>query len=246
MIVPGSLDYLYYNQVLDHIPYEAYEIIPAVPNMPDKFKQNLDEMMQLAKPSSTNNFMNNYTTGSLNGMNNFSSNYSQFAQNMPVVGQNNYVQQNQYSMYGNSMNSYQQMNGSQYLDIAKQGYGYNNNFNTNDTFSRFNNNFQNGQANQMMSCNNYGNLNNIGMSNQVSDGKSFRESILDSAKSTGSKISSLPIWITGTAGLGIMIWTLRSLLSGKKNPAPEITMPSNCESFWSKLNPKKLLKFFKK
>ena len=25
MIIPGSLDYLYYNGILDHIPYEAYE-----------------------------------------------------------------------------------------------------------------------------------------------------------------------------------------------------------------------------
>ena len=28
MVMPGSLDYLYYNGVLDHIPYYAYETIP--------------------------------------------------------------------------------------------------------------------------------------------------------------------------------------------------------------------------
>jgi len=28
-VLPGSLDYLYYNGILDHIPYEAYEM-PAV------------------------------------------------------------------------------------------------------------------------------------------------------------------------------------------------------------------------
>ena len=27
-VMPGSLDYLYYNGVLDHIPYEAYEMTP--------------------------------------------------------------------------------------------------------------------------------------------------------------------------------------------------------------------------
>lgn len=31
-ILPGSLDYLYYNGVLDHIPYEAYEYGPIVQN----------------------------------------------------------------------------------------------------------------------------------------------------------------------------------------------------------------------
>ena len=31
-ILPGSLDYLYYNGILERIPYEAYEIIPASPS----------------------------------------------------------------------------------------------------------------------------------------------------------------------------------------------------------------------
>ena len=30
-ILPGSLDHLYYNGILERIPYEAYEIIPAAP-----------------------------------------------------------------------------------------------------------------------------------------------------------------------------------------------------------------------
>lgn len=34
-IQPGSLDYLYYNGILDHIPYEAYEgVVPAQPTLP--------------------------------------------------------------------------------------------------------------------------------------------------------------------------------------------------------------------
>ena len=28
-VLPGSLDYLYYNGILDHIPYEAYEMYPV-------------------------------------------------------------------------------------------------------------------------------------------------------------------------------------------------------------------------
>ena len=32
-VLPGSLDYLYYNGILDHIPYEVYDI-PAYPAAP--------------------------------------------------------------------------------------------------------------------------------------------------------------------------------------------------------------------
>ena len=31
-VLPGSLDYLYYNGILDHIPYEAYEGAPLPQN----------------------------------------------------------------------------------------------------------------------------------------------------------------------------------------------------------------------
>lgn len=31
-IQPGSLDYLYYNGIIDHIPYEAYEMTPMTPS----------------------------------------------------------------------------------------------------------------------------------------------------------------------------------------------------------------------
>ena len=31
-ILPGSLDYLYYNGIIDHIPYEAYEMTPMTPS----------------------------------------------------------------------------------------------------------------------------------------------------------------------------------------------------------------------
>lgn len=31
-VMPGSLDYLYYNGILDHIPYEAYETTPVMPS----------------------------------------------------------------------------------------------------------------------------------------------------------------------------------------------------------------------
>lgn len=31
-VLPGSLDYLYHNGIIDHIPYEAYEMTPMTPS----------------------------------------------------------------------------------------------------------------------------------------------------------------------------------------------------------------------
>lgn len=42
-ITPGSLDYLYYNGILDHIPYEAYEMTPGFANM------NATQYLNMAK-----------------------------------------------------------------------------------------------------------------------------------------------------------------------------------------------------
>ena len=39
-ILPGSLDYLYYNGILDHIPYEAYEY-PSVGQSGNNVRQEL-------------------------------------------------------------------------------------------------------------------------------------------------------------------------------------------------------------
>lgn len=62
-VLPGSLDYLYYNGILDHIPYEAYEMsAPAMngtqylnmaqsANMygsTDSFERNRNEVEQLS------------------------------------------------------------------------------------------------------------------------------------------------------------------------------------------------------
>ena len=40
-VMPGSLDYLYYNGVLDYIPYEAYEMGPIPRNTNFNNQNNL-------------------------------------------------------------------------------------------------------------------------------------------------------------------------------------------------------------
>ena len=42
-VLPGSLDYLYYNGILNHIPYEAYDVGYPVPTM------NGSQYLDLAK-----------------------------------------------------------------------------------------------------------------------------------------------------------------------------------------------------
>ena len=41
-VLPGSLDYLYYNGILDHIPYEAYEGAPLPQNFNSPQLASLD------------------------------------------------------------------------------------------------------------------------------------------------------------------------------------------------------------
>lgn len=51
-VLPGALDYLYYNGILDHIPYEAYEMTPPANNA-----MNATQYMNMAQAG---NLYNNY------------------------------------------------------------------------------------------------------------------------------------------------------------------------------------------
>lgn len=67
-ILPGSLDHLYYNGILDHIPYEAYEIIPAAPS---QAAYNISNMKGQIYGNSANSYgasfnsSNYYQTGAM-------------------------------------------------------------------------------------------------------------------------------------------------------------------------------------
>ncbi len=159
-VLPGSLDYLYYNGILDHIPYEAY---------------------QTTTP----------------------------------------------------------MNGSQYLNQAQQGLLYNT-YTSPDTFVR--NNLPNNNQNEKRSFAEkaYGYNNGYGREYDFEEkafgpeGKSFREGLVETAKSTESKFANAPTFIKGLTAGGIMVGTLCLLLRGKKKP-PVNTQPKT--SFLSKFNP---------
>lgn len=168
-VLPGSLDYLYYNGILDHIPYEAYEMGPV----------------------------------------------------------------------GNSgMGAGMSMNGSQYLNQAMQGSMYNT-YTSPDTFvKRDNSNYAQGE-NYSFVKSALGINNGIGKDADFEvnafgqEGKSFRESLVDGAKSTASGFSNTSTFVKGLIAGGVMIGTLFCLLKGKKKPSAQ---QAPTQSFWSKIN----------
>ncbi|MBQ7764505.1 hypothetical protein IJ384_03945 [bacterium] len=61
-ILPGSLDYLYYNGILDHIPYEAYEQTPITPS-------GMAQMSGMGMNYTANPMMHGYGTAPMPAMN---------------------------------------------------------------------------------------------------------------------------------------------------------------------------------
>ncbi len=140
-VMPGSLDYLYYNGILDHIPYEAYGSAPV--------------------------------------------------------------------------------NGSQYLNQAKQGLLYDT-YTSPDTFVKRNNTDNKQSQKYSFAKSAFGINDGVGKNadfevNAVGqEGKSFRESLVESAKSTASGFNNAPTFVKGLIAGGIMVGTLFCLLKGKK------------------------------
>lgn len=56
-VLPGSLDYLYHNGILDHIPYEAYEMTPVA----NQQMNNLQSMIS----NTSNPYLNTAQQGNL-------------------------------------------------------------------------------------------------------------------------------------------------------------------------------------
>lgn len=106
-VLPGSLDHLYYNGILDHIPYEAYEMGPMTPS-------GAAQMSGMGTGYGINT-MNGY------GMNS-------------VAGGAPNSQMNPYGM-NQAYASMTPMNGSQYLQSAQSGLMYNT-YTSPDTFVR--------------------------------------------------------------------------------------------------------------
>lgn len=97
-VLPGSLDYLYYQGILDHIPYEAYEMpYAAAPQMPSPSISGSDMKQMIMSGENTANVNN--------------------------IQSNTNIRRQRNNFNSNSLNQ-NSMNASQYLDSAKQGMIY--------------------------------------------------------------------------------------------------------------------------
>ena len=256
-ILPGSLDYLYYNGITPCIPYQAYEMLPMTNSgiMEMSGQSSMPQAGSL-KGSALGIQSNNYNTGfnstyNMQGMNPYSNGMNQYSSGM--------------GGYSAVTNGYQSaaMNGSQYLDLAMQGGMYGNYTNSYDSFSRssnsnyqYGNNSENsrnmyGEGNSLKNEYNYANAayglhSGIGtdvdyekMANDE-DGKNLRVSITNAAKSAKEGVMNAPSLVKGLAAAGIILGTV--LLFIRKHTKPAAPAGGNNSGFWSKLNPKNWFK----
>lgn len=100
-VMPGSLDYLYYNGVLDHIPYEAYEMTPGNYNNPLAQSLNMSMPSSMSNPYMQQPMMNGsqYLDAAMSG-----NAYKSY--NMPDTftrNNNNYMQENPEQSFRDSL-----------------------------------------------------------------------------------------------------------------------------------------------
>lgn len=112
-VMPGSLDYLYYNGILDHIPYEAYETTMAAPSGMGGVGAGVNGVGVNGGMMNTPGMMNNTTMNSAQTMMNpqTSMNAEQYLTSA--------MQGNAYSTY-NSPDTFVRRNNS----VSSQGQDY--------------------------------------------------------------------------------------------------------------------------
>lgn len=93
-ILPGSLDYLYYNGILEHIPYEAYEMVMASPT--GSAQNNLEAELLSARNMKKSGY-------SSSNMNSFGA-QGQYMQNNDYL--NTAKKGQMYGYYGSSSDSF--------------------------------------------------------------------------------------------------------------------------------------------
>ena len=235
-IVPGSLDYLYYNGILDHIPYEAYEMIQAAPQ--GRSQNNFNTGSPYAgnmRPSALGN--------SGHGMN---SNYLNTAMKGHMYG--NYG--NSYDYYSGSANSMQY--GGMLPTAGMYGGGYGGSYT--------------GGINSYPGIETSHNVNGVynRYDRQIKRKGGFKDSINDQASGSKTGVLNSNSTLKGLAALGILIAIPILIIRGfvkpkvpkavkggdipaaktgrraRKNNAARTGSSSgtnNKSSFWSKLNP---------
>ena len=214
-VLPGSLDYLYYNGILDRIPYEAYEMGPVV-----------NSGMQSGLPS-----IGSLKQSVLNGNG---------AQMSGFNGNNNYLNTamkgQMYGNYGNSAdyfagsNSYQQMGGMQSTQMYGGGYGYGGV----DGYPAGGANAYNPQGAAQL--HGFANGNGYGQY----DERQHSNSLISSVKSSTEGVLNSRPWAKGLLSLAIIIATPLLLIARiMRKPAKPVKPKS---TFWAKLNPKNWFK----
>ena len=256
-VTPGSLDYLYYNGVLDHIPYEAYEMGPVVPGSQQTGLKGFPPLGQLKQSVMGDNTYNNITT-----QNTSKSDYL----NSAMKGE-------MYGYYGNSNDSFtrstnsginQSGNYSKLSQMSGAGYGYGGSYNSMNGMSSANGYSYPGAAQSMNGYDTatqgenypkYSLFNNRGYGNQQTNYASrkrnrsgFGDAILKLLAITGAitgsillitKLKNKPAQTTTTAWQDIKNWVNNSKFLSKLNPKNWF---KNHPNFWSKLNPKNWFK----
>ena len=235
-VFPGSLDYLYYNGVLDHIPYEAYEMLPVQPN---RMQSGLPQLGNIKQSILGNQGMDNF--GISNNVNN--SNYLGTA----MKGQ-------MYGYYGNSNDSFvgsnHQHNGTNQPTMQMYGGGYygrgpvsNGLYNTGSPYP---NNYGSSSYSNPPSVNNpYGNgsvgaMPDNGIYNrydrrlQNGSGNDIKDLIASQAKDSKTSVLNSSPLLKGLLATAIIIATPLLIFRGKKSVS---TNPSRFKNFFSKINP---------
>jgi hypothetical protein len=239
-ILPGSLDYLYYNGILERIPYEAYEMIPASPG---GMQQNdLSAELQAVRNLKQSGFNNSGMNGA--GMSSISmhgSNYLNTAKkgdlygsygnfNDSYYGTTNYQQvgmQPQAKMYGGSKSRRLRRNSRRGNGLAYKESG-----NTYNKYDR-----------QLRKNGGYDFRSSLGT--ETTDTK---EGVLNSHPGAKGLLAALIIVATPilffkrlikpkAAKAVVPSKTKGRRRSGKNNSATPPSTPKSTKSFWQKINP---------
>lgn len=163
-IQPGSLDYLYYNGILDHIPYEAYEYTPVTKSGMTQYNTNMPSGMSLKQAAL------GYTPTSISG-----EQYLNSASHGELY--NSYNMNDTYS----KSDSAGTQTGEGY-SIKKHAYG------DNSVGSDYN------IKNAMYGDDFVGSGMDMEKTANGEEGKSFRESITEAAESTKDSVLHGSIW----------------------------------------------------
>ena len=217
-ILPGSLDYLYYNEVLDHIPYEVYEMGPVgtssamgglnigqgggIPsgNLKTAFlgEENFNSSAAFNQNINNSEYLNSAMKGEMYG--NYAGSYDAY------VGSGNYQQMD-------NIQQSTQMYGTDYDNRR----GIVNGTNNSGQRRGLNNLFNNKKTNQM----------------QVNGRNGFDTSEFGAEK--GGVLNS-KAWPRGLAAAAIIIATPLLIIKGKRKPAGLKAVSSS--NLWDKINPR--------